>query len=150
VKPDRLAMRTFAFLLSLLIVVLPYQSRAGDDEDEILHLEKVLAAAWLKHDTATIAPIIADDLQYWSFKGVRRGKPDLLRAVEKSEEDDTKIEDPSVRVFGDAAVYTARITDTGRHANGESFSATTLVTAVFVRRDGKWRMVADHESLIQK
>ena len=32
------------------------------------------------------------------------------------------VEDPAVRLFGDAAVYTARITDTGKRANGEPFS----------------------------
>lgn len=73
-------------------------------------------AAWLKHDVTVISPVIADDMQAWSFKGARRGKAELLRAVEKSEESDTKVEEPVVRVFGDAAVYTARVIDTGKHA----------------------------------
>jgi len=60
------------------------------------------------------------------------------------------VEDPMVRVFGDAAVYTARIIDTGKHANGASFSVASCVTNVFVRRNGKWQIVAEHESLAQK
>ncbi|MDQ3917108.1 MAG: nuclear transport factor 2 family protein [Acidobacteriota bacterium] len=118
------------------------------DEKEILRLEDVLVRAWLKNDTKTISSIVADDFQYWSFKGLRRGKSNLLRNVARSEEGETKVEDPEVRVYGDAAVFTARITDSGKHANGEAFTTKTCITTVFVRRDGRWQMVADHETLI--
>jgi uncharacterized protein (TIGR02246 family) len=124
--------------------------RASADEKEILRLTEVINAAWLKHDVATISPLIADDMQAWSFKGARRGKAELLRSVEKSEESDTKVEDPMVRVFGEAAVYTARITDTGKHPNGEAFSVASTVTMVWVRRAGKWQVVAEHQSVVQK
>jgi ketosteroid isomerase-like protein len=120
------------------------------DEKEILRLTEVINAAWLKHDVATISLLIADDMQAWSFKGARRGKADLLRAVEKSEESETRVEDPTVRVFGEAAIYTARIIDTGKHANGEAFSVTSVVTNVWVRRADKWQIVAEHENLVQK
>ncbi len=107
-------------------------------------------AAWLKHDVATISPLIADDIQSWSFKGARRGKADLLRSVEKSEETDTKVEEPMVRVLGDAAIYTARIIDSGKRAGGEPFSLTSLVTNVWARRGGKWQVVSEHQSVVQK
>jgi ketosteroid isomerase-like protein len=122
----------------------------SSDEKEILRLTEIINAAWLKHDVATISPFIADDMQAWSFKGARRGKADLLRSVEKSDESDTRVEDPVVRVFGDAAVYTARIIDTGKRANGETFSVTTVVTDMWARRGNKWQIVAEHESLLQK
>jgi uncharacterized protein (TIGR02246 family) len=120
------------------------------DEKEILRLTEVINAAWLKRDTMTISAMFAGDLQYWSFKGVRKGKADLLRMVEKNEEGDTRVDEPMVRVFGDTAIYTARITDTGKHANGDAFSVTSCVTEVFVRRNGKWQIVAEHESMVQK
>jgi len=123
---------------------------ASADEKEILRLTEVINAAWLKHDVTTISPLIADDMQAWSFKGTRRGKAELLRAVEKSEESDTKVEDPVVRLFGDAAVYTARITDTGKRASGEPFAVTSVATITWVRRAGKWQIVAEHESIVQK
>jgi len=122
------------------------QSTAAD-EKEVLRLEDLLTKAWLKNDTATISSIVA--VQYWSFKGVWRNKADLLRTVERSEEGDTKMEDPMVRVYGDAAVYTARVIDSGKHANGEAFISKTCITVVYIRRGGKWQMVADHETLLQ-
>jgi ketosteroid isomerase-like protein len=122
----------------------------SSDEKEILRLTEIIKAAWLKHDVATISPLIADDMQAWSFKGGRRGKADLLRSVEKSEESNTRVEDPLVRVFGDAAVYTARIIDTGKRANGETSSVTSVLTSMWARRAGRWQIVAEHESIVQK
>jgi ketosteroid isomerase-like protein len=143
-------MRVGFVLLALLLATMPAFAEPKGDEKEIMRLTDVINAAWLKHDVATISPLIADDLQAWAFKGTRRGKAELLRSVEKSEESDTKVEDPVVRVFGDAAVYTARITDTGKRANGEAFSVTSVVTNTWVRRAGKWQIVAEHQSIVQK
>ena len=107
-----------------------------------------MTEAWLKHDLATISPIVADEYQSWSFKGMRRGKVDLLRTVEKSQESDTHVEDAMVRIYGDTAVYTARITDTISGTGGRSAPSRTCVTQVFVRRAGKWQLVASQDTLL--
>jgi ketosteroid isomerase-like protein len=142
-------MRTFLLSILLLAASLP-SARADNaaDEKEIFRLEDVIAKAWLNHDTATVGSIVADDFQSWSFKGARRSKADLLRTVEKNTENNTKVDDAVVRVYGDAAVYTARITDSGTRANGQSFTAKTCVTEIYVRRSGRWQLVASHESLL--
>jgi uncharacterized protein (TIGR02246 family) len=121
---------------------------AADDEKEILRMEKVIVDAWLRHDTAAVSGVVADDFESWSFKGKRRGKAELLKAVEKNSEEATRVDDQRVRVFGDAAVYTARVTDSAKDKKGASFEATTVVTAVFLRREGKWQMVQNHDSLV--
>jgi uncharacterized protein (TIGR02246 family) len=123
---------------------------ADDDEKEVLRLMKQMQDAWLKHDVDAVSALVADEVQYWSFKGVRRGKADLLKMVARNREATTQADDPQVRVFGDTAIYTARITDSGTDDKGAPFNSTTLVTTVLVRRDGSWRIVQDHESLIQK
>lgn len=123
---------------------------ASSDEQEILRIEKAIQDEWLKHNVSGVAEFIGDDVQYWSFRGARRGKADLLRNVAQNGEATTQVEDPQVRVFGDSAIYSAKITDAGTDGSGASFKATTMVTSVFVRRNGRWQMVQDHESLIQK
>jgi ketosteroid isomerase-like protein len=142
-------MRTFLPSILLLAACLP-SARADNaaDEKEIFRLEDVIAKAWLNHDTATVGSIVADDFQSWSFKGARRSKADLLRTVEKNTENNTKVDDAVVRVYGDAAVYTARIIDSGTRANGQSFTTKTCVTEIYVRRSGRWQLVASHESLL--
>ena len=123
---------------------------ASDDEKEILRLEKVINDARLKHDVATISQIVADDFESWSFKGQRRGRADLLKDVANNKETKTEVADEKVRVFGDAAIYTALITDSFIDNKGITASETTAVTIVYVRRGGQWKMVQDHESLLQK
>jgi ketosteroid isomerase-like protein len=122
----------------------------GREENTILQIEDVIVKAWLKHDTATIGPLIADDFQSWSFKGERRGKSDLLRSVANTEETDTTVEDGQVKVYGDAALYTGRITDRGIHRDGKPYTVTTCVTDFFVRRNGKWLMVASAELIVAR
>jgi hypothetical protein len=142
-------MRTLLIGVFLLAACLfPVRADWGGDEKEIFRLEEVITKAWLNHDTATIGSIVADDFQSWSFKGTRRGKVDLLRTVEKNTESNTKVDDAVVRVYGDAAVYTARITDSGIRPNGETFTTKTCVTEIYIRRSGRWQLVASHESLL--
>ena len=111
-------------------------------------MEDTITKAWLKHDTATIGSIVADDFQSCSFEGARRGKVDLLRTVEKNTESNTKVDDAVARVYRDAEVYTARITDSGTRPNGETFTTQTCVTEIYIRRSGRWQLLASHESLL--
>jgi ketosteroid isomerase-like protein len=142
-------MRTLLLGVLLLAACLPSaRTDRGGDEKEIFRLEDVITKAWLKHDTATIGSIVAEDFQSWSFKGARRSKADLLRTVEKNTESNTKVDDAVVRVYGDAAVYTARITDSGKRTNGETFTTKTCITQIYIRRSGRWQLVASHESLL--
>jgi uncharacterized protein (TIGR02246 family) len=120
----------------------------GEDEKDILRIEKVIVDAWLKHDVAAVSAVVADDFESWSFKGRRRGKAELLKAVENNKEEATKVDDERVRVFGDTAVYTARVTDTARDKDGAPFKATTVVTALFLRREGKWLLIQNHDMLV--
>jgi uncharacterized protein (TIGR02246 family) len=131
----------------------PRQDSAAD-EKEILHLENTLIHAWGANDISTLRDLLADEFQYWSFKGIRRNKADLLRQVEKSHTSgdtdlNTEVADPLVKVYGDTAIFTARIIDTGKHPDGLAFRSETCVTVLYVRRAGRWQIVADHETLLK-
>lgn len=134
--------------LAFFLVALQVLVAAPDDEREILRLEETLKNAWLRHDTATIADIVAEDFQFWSFRAQRRGKADLLGAVAKSDETETGVENAAVRIYGDTAIYTARLTDIGTHSDGQSYRTRSCLTAVFVRRAGKWQLVSEHQTII--
>jgi ketosteroid isomerase-like protein len=140
-------MRAFTWLLFLATTLQTLGATTGD-EQEILRLEDTIKNAWVRHDTAAIAAIVADDFQFWSFRGQRRSKADLLRAVEKTDETDTTVEDAAVRVYGDSAIYTARLMDIGKHADGLLYRTRSCLTAVFVRRAGKWQLVSEHQTII--
>jgi uncharacterized protein (TIGR02246 family) len=122
----------------------------SNDEKEILGLEKTVNDAWLKHDGPTISGTVADDFESWSFKGHRRSKADLLKHVANNKETKTEVADEKVRVFGDMAIYTALVTDSMADGKGGINAQTTAVTIVYARGAGQWKMIQDHESLLQK
>lgn len=57
----------------------------------------------------------------------------------------TAVGDVRVRVWGDTAVLTARITNTA-HYRGRRFDADEWTTDVFVRAGGRWRCAVTHYS----
>jgi hypothetical protein len=50
---------------------------------------------------------------------------------------------PRVRVYGDTALITGRVTNTA-HFRGERYDADEWTTDVFVKRDGRWLCVLSH------
>lgn len=143
-------MRAKILCLILLANTANVFGSTASSEKEILRLTDALKAARLKHDIATVSAIFADDFHGWSLGGAMMDKTNVLRSVDRNRETKTTVEDQAVRVFGSSAVYTARLTDTGKHRNGQDFSVTTCVTSVFVRRAGIWQIVAEHQSIVNK
>lgn len=126
----------------------PLSAPTKGDEGAIRELEAGLVAAWGRRDVKAVGDVLAEDFQYWSFSGVRRAKAELLKAVAESGDGEMVTEDAVVRVYGDAAVYTARIVDRSAGGAGAVSTSRTCVTDVFVRQGGRWRMVASHETLL--
>ena len=120
----------------------------GRAEDEILRLESSIERASATHNAGLIDSLVVEGFQYWSYTGERRGKSDLLRTIAQADEATTQITDPVVHVYGDTAIYTARVTDTSKGADGTTHATATCVTDVFARRGGRWQWVASHESLV--
>ena len=113
---------------------------------QVMALEDALNAAWLRHDTLSLGRLIGADFRGITASGGPVAKADMLRAAAHTEESATEFTDRTARAFGNVVVTTGRITDRGRHANGEPFTVVTLVTFVWVWRPSGWQLVAWHES----
>jgi ketosteroid isomerase-like protein len=114
------------------------------DARELERIEQQLAAAWKAGDCAGWGALLAPE---WSVTHVTAAiltKAEALAMCKapRQTQEDHRIDDLSVRVFGDSAIVTGRNTvSTGGTA------PTTLrlrFTDVFVRRDGRWQAVATH------
>jgi len=103
------------------------------------------AAAIVSNDAARIASFMADEWVIVSESGVS-SKEHFLSVVESGELTHSAMNlvgEARIRVYGDAAVLTGRVTNTAHHL-GQRFDADEWTTDVFVNRNGRWLCVLSH------
>ncbi|MGI5430444.1 nuclear transport factor 2 family protein [Streptomyces sp. CA-179760] len=121
------------------------QEPGEDTVREFSGLVQDWAAAIVANDPGRIAGFMADDWVIVSESGIDP-KEKFLSLVESGALTHSAMDlrtRPRVRVHGDTAVVTGRVTNTA-HYQGERYDADEWTTDVFVRRDGRWRCVLSH------
>lgn len=125
-------------------------------EQELMQMEHDWSAAVLKHDTAVVARILADDYLGIDGRGIMTTKADELEEAkapapgaplpERLMLEET-ISDMKVRVYGDTAVVTG-ISNEKISFKGNQTLIRYRRTTVYVKRQGKWQCVSFHGSRI--
>lgn len=118
--------------------------------DDGSHVELVvLADEWARvivsNDADLIASFTAADWVIVSESGIS-SRDDFLAVVGSGELTHSamdRVGEPRIRVYGDTAVFTARVTNTAHHG-GQRFDADEWTTDVFVRRGSRWQCVLTH------
>jgi ketosteroid isomerase-like protein len=114
-------------------------------ESELIALAEAWAEAIVADDATRIAEFVTDDWVLVSASGISAGT-EFLALVESgqlSHSAMTAVGDTRVRIWGDTAVLTARVTNTA-HYDGQRFDADEWTTDVFVRQHGRWRCAVSH------
>jgi ketosteroid isomerase-like protein len=124
-----------------------YALGVGTDapESELVALAEAWAEAIVANDVARITEFVTEDWVLVSASGISAGA-EFLALVESgrlSHSAMTAVGGSRVRVWGDTAVLTARVTNTA-HFDGQRFDADEWTTDVFVRRHGRWRCAVSH------
>lgn len=115
------------------------------DELQLTRLAKGWAEAIVSNDPARIAGFMADEWVIVSDSGIDP-KEKFLSLVESGALTHSAMDfgtGPRVRVYGDTALVTGRVTNTA-HYQGERHDADEWTTDVFVRRQGSWLCVLSH------
>lgn len=138
--------RNFALMTLLWSLLVVPAWAAGPDEVLITLLDEFLAGA-SSNDIAVHQRFWSDDLVYTSSTGERYGKADIINSMEDAkgaESDEPAMvygrEALLVRVYGDAAVITFRLT--GTKQSDPASVAHFYNTGTFLNRDGEWRAIA--------
>ena len=123
---------------------------AQDTEATLLKMERDAAAALTKRDVAGFSAIFAADAILTGPDGAVQTKAQLLADVKSGALaiQSTEISDLKVRVFGESAVATYTTTDKGKYKDRD-ISGRYRWIDVFVRRGGKWQIVAGQGTPIQ-
>lgn len=122
------------------------------DENEKLELKQIqqrLITAWINGDRETIDAILADDWAVTDPGGRVLTKAQVMAELDSGERklESGTIDEINVRLFGDVAVVTGKTAATGSY-QGTSVSVSFRFTDVFVKKDGNWRAVASHATMI--
>lgn len=118
---------------------------ADDPRPELIATSDAWARAIVSNDAEQIGGFMADDWVIVSDRGVT-AKEEFLALVRSGQLTHTamdRVTEPRIRVYGDTAVLTSRVTNTAHHA-GAQFDADEWTTDVFTRRDGRWVCVLSH------
>ena len=136
-----------AFVLTLVLVAVQAPD-ASPVTKELEQIEQQLATTWKAGDCEGWAAFIAPEWSVIHITGTIITRAQALEMCKGPQARiDTRIDDVSVRAFGDTAVVTGRNTVTAADP-----SAGTLLlrfTDVFVRRAGRWQVVASHATQIK-
>ena len=132
-------------MISLVLALTVIAGQATDETSvtrELKQIEQQLASSWKNGDCDRWAAVIAPEWSVIHITGTVMNKAEALRMCREPPVriETFSIDDVIVRVFDNAAVVTGRTLVTIVGTNAES--VTLRFTDVFIRRGGRWEIVA--------
>jgi len=130
---------TAALLASAAAASVPGKST---DEAAVSNAERQFSAAVAATDPQTVSNVTAEDWQIIDSDGHIIPRSAFLQLIARGTLKHTSLSnsDQSVRIYGDAAVVTARSKSNGTYA-GSSFSTDEISTDIWVRKNNRWQCV---------
>jgi Domain of unknown function (DUF4440)/Domain of unknown function (DUF3471) len=140
------------FFIAILAIASPLsfaQTKSGEGtpqnsvEQQIINLEHERLRAFAQADKAAFERLVTDDLAITHGYGEVLNKAQEMSVMRPSTPERPlpalSIEDPKVRVYGDAAVMTGSLVETNRDGRRE---LVLRFTNTYVKQKEQWRMVA--------
>jgi hypothetical protein len=119
----------------------------------LMQLEREIGAANIRRDKAFFNSIEADECIFTDSSGGLTTKAEDLASLDKPEGESKLVgylaDEMKVKVYGSTAVVWGRTTTTYHGPKGEVV-ARSRFTDVFVKRGGRWEIVAGHSSRLRE
>lgn len=149
-------MKRETFLIAILLAsVFSISAQSAPDAAELTKMLNEFLAGASKNDSAVHDRFWADDLIYTRSAGVRINKEELMKGVRSAPApkptDPVTVytaEDISIQQYGDAAVVAFRLVSTTTKSDGTKTAGNNLNTGTFVKRNGKWQVVAWQSTVV--
>jgi ketosteroid isomerase-like protein len=142
------------FLLAIALLVsspspFPQENPASSDEIQIHQLERAWNQAEAKQEVKEVANLVDDTLVYTDYDGSIMNKAEYLKWVAAPEQKADHLYDEglTIHVYGNAAVVAGIYRESGIN-KGKYYVVRSRYTDTWIKRDGVWRCVASHSTLI--
>jgi ketosteroid isomerase-like protein len=120
-------------------------------EPELLNVNQAYDEALVRGDAVALERIYADEFVYTTFDGTVRDKTQQLTFTKSGDLrlESGKSDDVRIRVYENTAVMTGRFTAKGKF-RGKNVHISERYTAVWVKQDGRWLLVAEQGNEIKQ
>lgn len=145
-------MKAMAGVLFGILLALPSGAQpASSAEKELLKIQDEWAAARVKRDVPYLEKLYAKEFRVQSMNGsvVSREEDIGNFATGTLKPDFVRDEEMKVSIYGDTGLVTG-IENVGGTYKGQYGEMALRFTNVFVRRDGRWQLVAHQSTLISR
>jgi ketosteroid isomerase-like protein len=143
---------TLAIAMTSLGMVHGAEDKGSHDtniEKDLIKLQRELVQALPKRDASAFDRIEADDFVFTDPEGTLRTKSQDIEALKSSSIQSAEADDMKVRLYGDAAVVTGRLTCKGTYG-GKDITGQYRFTDTWINQEGKWRCVACSMSILRR
>lgn len=120
-----------------------------DPAQEVLAVEYAWTEAHLRGDVEILEAIMAFDYLKIQSDGSLSDKKTTLASYQPDRRawDVARGDEYDVRIYGDTAIVIGRWTARGNN-DGQPFDYAARFLSIYVRRDGRWQMVAEQSTEI--
>jgi uncharacterized protein (TIGR02246 family) len=144
-------------ILLLLVAAFPFSvgqssaSQASQAEQEVRKLERAWLDAYEQHDTKAMDAIVADDFTITFPDGSMQTKPQIMDSIKAPRNPASPAlkfytEDVQSRVYNDTVVILIGRVVTEYPRDGKTAKEQNRYTDTYVKRNGRWQVVASHLS----
>lgn len=118
-------------------------SFAADDVAELTRISDAWDKAIIRKDEAAVAGNMAEDFRQIDGRGNLETKKSFVAGIldPKLAIDPYTVEEFDVRLYGDTALLSGRTHMTGKY-DGKQFESNYRYIDIYVRRDGRWKIVS--------
>ena len=149
--------RPFLYVFVLLAAAVSLHAQAAPDATELTRLLNEFLAGAGRNDAAAHDRFWAEDLIYTRSAGVRINKEELMKSVRSAPApkpgDPITVytaEEVRIRQYGAAAVVAFKLIGATTKSDGTGTVSNHLNTGTFIKRKGKWQVVAWQATTVPK
>jgi uncharacterized protein (TIGR02246 family) len=137
----------------LILVASSFASAQKTAEQEVRRLERAWLDAYEQRDAKAMEAIVADDFTITFTDGSIQTKKQIMMWINEPRNPNTPsnklyTEDVLARVYGETVILIGRVI-TEWQQNGKTVREQNRYTDTYVRRGGRWQVVASHLSNVK-